>query len=114
MTAPDELKPLLDERGIEYYAMPSISGTNYFFGWVAECGGYTKCVGVQGDCYYARLEHLTPAQAIEVTMGREECHNTNNVMKSGDFGFRCSVCGSWDSAADPMYCHECGRKVVDG
>lgn len=109
MTATDELRALLDERGIEYYAMPSINGMNYFFGWVDECGGYTKCVGVQGDCYYARWEHLTPAQAIEVTLWRGTCKRlwTGSEMI-------CSECAHQLNDPTANFCPSCGREVVDG
>ena len=130
MTATDELRALLDERDIEYYTMPSISGTNYFFGWVSECGGYTKCVGVQGNCYYARWEHLTPEQAIEVTLGRRECKvdvlNTGDCAgyECGEYIMHCNACGHefghvlynedgdvWMSE-QPNFCPHCGARVV--
>lgn len=51
------------------------------------------------------------AGELNATLGCGECENANDVMKSGEIGFLCSECGSWDDAPQPRFCHNCGRKV---
>lgn len=107
MTATEELRSLLDKRGVEWdYGITGATATKFSVNGIDLTFAPTRDGLVCSTI-------LTPEQAIATTLGRGECHNTNNVMKSGDFGFRCSECGSWDSNVDPMYCHECGCKVVD-
>ena len=72
MSMEQELQRLLDERGVEYYRIPTISGACFWFDWVSERGGYTKCVGVDATGCYAKWEHLTPAQAITATFSLDQ------------------------------------------
>ena len=108
MSATDELRKMLDERGVEHY-----DGTESTL-WLKDEVGYRASAdeGLNGFIHL-RLWCITPAQAVEATLGRGTCRNSNETMKSGDYGFLCSECGAFDDAANPKYCHECGRKVVD-
>ena len=51
------------------------------------------------------------ADELNATLDAGECENANDVMKSGEIGFLCSECGSWDDDPQPRFCHNCGRKV---
>lgn len=112
MTATDELRRLLDERGVE---------------WEDFDGEPTWADG-DGRMYYARQEftfagltdevtvyHLTPEQAVEATLWRGTCHITDN----GPWGYP-YVCGECGASFDPdvnggdfNYCPNCGRAVVE-
>lgn len=124
MTATDELRRLLDERGIEYY--PKAADETVF-------STGTEHVHVQDDlidgCLELFIRPVTPEQAVEATLGRGTCHDTGE----DDERFCCSECGSRSHIAteyrkfdecgnksehflfvdNPRFCPSCGRKVVD-
>ena len=65
-----------------------------------------------GAKYYADgISMQAIADELNATLDAGECENANDVMKSGEIGFRCSECGSWDDDPQPRFCHNCGRKV---
>ena len=119
MTATDELRRLLDGRGVVHVDYCGETA-------VRPDGGYEIR-------YYRRPEPnlvdaaiiaATPAQAVEATLGRGTCRDANNRFNA----WTCSECGatlllifddydepsfSVDGTADvPHYCPNCGAKVV--
>ena len=125
MTATDELRRLLDERGIEHmdFNMPERSLT--LFAGDEHDGAYTEnSVDTILTVYGA-----SPEQAVEATLGRGTCHDTQEDEER----FCCSECGSRSHIAteyrkfdeygnksehflfvdNPRFCPSCGRKVVD-
>ena len=121
MTATDELRRLLDERGVEWQ----------------DFDDEPTWMGSDGEMHYARQEftfngltgnvtvyHLTPEQAVEATLGRGTCE-----ILGYDDGYDEGVDGEMYQYADPRYflsceheaygsvapnyCPVCGRKVVD-
>ena len=119
MTATDELRRMLDERGLEYAS--SASGRSVYISH-----NTTAFANYSEDTLDVSMRNLTPQQAIEATLGRGTCHD------EGDPGdFFCSECGvrmfteTNDTytmiASDertiikhPNYCPNCGRRVVAG
>lgn len=119
MTATDELRRMLDERGIDW------GKTSYGRGTVWD-GEYGTVVAVESGEVLSMLYDTDPEQAIEATLGRGTCHD------EGDPGdFFCSECGvrmfteTNDTytmiASDertiikhPNFCPNCGRRVVAG
>ena len=115
-SATDELRRLLDERGVEW----------------EDFDGEPTWAGGDGRMYYARQEftfagltnevtvyHLTPAQAIDATLGRGTCHAVFEVDAMSEderIGeFVCSECGeTFGDVRDqqPNYCPNCGRRCV--
>lgn len=109
MSATDELRRLLDERGVEW-----------------ESGLPTETiVRVPIDTLYVERQdgrmhvyfrsYLTPAQAIDATLGRGTCHR---VMYKPTNTLVCSECGAGmpkqlDRYCYLHYCPNCGRKVVE-
>ena len=127
MTATDELRRMLDERGVEW--MPSVwSATDETFYKVGEVGylatemssGRMK-VGIEG--------YLTPEQAIAATLGSSNCsNNCTNSERTGTchnaapsyLDFLCSECGFVHYHSDENdsgdgnewhYCPNCGARV---
>ena len=115
MTATYELRRLLDERGVEW-----------------RVGDYpTTCTVWESDgivwhglwrdgCIELIAWQVTPAQAIDATLGRGTCHAVFEVDAMSEderIGeFVCSEC--WETFGDvrdqlPHYCPNCGRKVVE-
>ena len=137
MSATDELRRLLDERGVEWWDDSSIYGTRRTV-WTANGVTYVAAE-VSGRLKVSG--YLTPEQAIEDTLGRmdkvfavggiiaqAECRDVCSSASE----FTCSACDfncdltSWISLFDgddgrhrhhhhgtPNYCPNCGRKVVD-
>ena len=110
MTATDELRRMLDERGVEWWEMnpckikwnsPILGGpvaARYWNGEMVLDTGYIA---------------VAPEQAIEATLGRGTCHITD----SGPWGYPCvcSACGASSDAdvnnGEFNYCPNCGRRV---
>lgn len=111
MTATEELRRLLDERG-EYY---KTVGKMTWWGRPidAQTGKpinvfHNHAQPMGEDRLYVELQLATPEQAIAATLGRETCVND----APEPYYFACSSCGtclSWN----PNFCPYCGRKVVD-
>lgn len=124
MTATDELRRLLDERGVKWDkgAFPNEART-YWQGVVARPWDEQRI-------YVTAL--LTPEQAIAATLGRGECRNISKIIdKYGQARFACSECEAWidsrmlwnpecSNGESPWvkdcklnYCPNCGRRIVE-
>lgn len=113
MSATDELRRLLDERGVKW----------------GDDGYPTTCTvwasdgivwhGLWRDGCIELIAHLTPAQAIDATLGRGTCHAVFEVDAMSEDErvgeFVCSECGeTFGDGRDQLlhYCPSCGRAVV--
>ena len=114
-SATDELRRLLDERGVEWEATADApdSLTTWATGsdtarWCAD-----ELTNDRFDLYAYNVDEdvsgLTPAQAIDATLGRGTCHDT---ALEGEW-FECSECGTVRQLIHPHYCPNCGAKVVE-
>ena len=121
MSATDELRRLLDERGVPWKCYGHENNT-WWGAWYAENrssvnGLFLKVEGV-----------VTPEQAIAATLGSCNCSNSertgtchNASFRLDESRFHCSECGfgCWvKDVADgrdklPRYCPNCGRRIVD-
>lgn len=132
MTATDELRRMLDERGVEHY-----DGTECTL-WLRDGVGYRASADELANgrmSLYMLCE--TPEQAIAATLGSCNCSDnctggerTETCYDEGDPGdFCCSACGvrMFTEANDtytmiasdertiikrPNYCPNCGRRCV--
>lgn len=105
MTATDELRRLLDERGVEWRAgeiMTFTDGADY--------------LPTETDRLNVTLFNLTPEQAVEATLGRGTCRLVKEHFGRSGKNYRmvCSEChhiiyDGWQEK--PRYCPFCGRKV---
>ena len=113
MTATDELRRLLDERGVEYLA--SEDDTTIYYA----DSGYRYTYNVNHDSGWAQLYgyNLTPEQAIAATLGSGTCHLKPWEMER-DTGFYDSMecdCGYVADVADWAswhFCPSCGSQNV--
>ena len=113
MTATDELRRLLDERGVEHRDHNDWATT-----WLTP----DSCQATACEDYavkdWLRLEVvcITPAQAVEATLGRGECKlvPTRDKPRSKAPTLTFSECGWWTDEIGKAwnYCPSCGRKVV--
>lgn len=115
-SATDELRRQLDERGEKHY--DCTEGTL----WLKDGVGYRACAEDElNGLMHLSLWCTTPAQAVEATLGRGECHirtydNLNEL--GGDVWLECDAC-HWqmdyaDAPSMPLnYCPNCGREVVE-
>lgn len=115
MTATDELRRLLDERGVEWWQSANTLGC-VFTRWYSPLFGDEVCAMENGEEGLVLFDHfVTPAQAIDATLGRGTCHET--VI---DHYWRgCGSCGYiWEfmygigKCERPHYCPNCGRRCV--
>ena len=131
MTATEQLRKLLDERGIGWY-----SRTRELQQWNQEQIDFHTAWSVNGARFEAEEDatekklhvrsyaYLLPEQAIAATLGRRTCEyaikdNMNETEGMGDVWIECSACHcAFDYYADEWlmnmhYCPNCGAKVVE-
>ena len=120
MTATDELRRMLDERGVEHEDDEDVTR---FFGPDGFEVVMQEDIDGKLDCLTPL--YLTPEQAIVATLGRGTCRDKNRRFNT----WECSECGATvllmfddfgepsycvDGVADvPRYCPNCGRRVVE-
>lgn len=123
MTATDELRRLLDERGVEWWQSANTLGC-VFTRWHSPLFGDEVVAMENGKEGLVLFDHfMTPEQAIDATLGRGTCHSANVTEYAWD-DFECSECGwvTWNfvmehegcgTVQQPRYCPNCGRRVVE-
>ena len=118
MTATDELRRLLDERGVEYgiddeSAVVTTLWTTQNGGWAYDCH-YSEFPrekpGTVGAIPELMIFGYSPEQAVTATLGRGTCHDQAAPSAKR---FCCSMCCTTDARKKPLFCHGCGRKVVE-
>ena len=119
MTATDELRRLLDERGVEWNATVGAAGTNWTH-WDTFNGHRVHAMDNEdGTVKIFGGWDVTPEQAIAATLGAGTCHMEYCDELSGDElyptqAYVCSACMYVTVDGKPNYCPQCGAKVVDG
>ena len=122
MTATDELRRLLDERGVEWWQSANTLGC-VFTRWYSPLFGDEVCAMENGEEGLVLFDHfMTPAQAIDATLGRGECHMMRaipefEVNKPVAIWLKCSECGC-ETVAESVqrvfdFCPYCGRRVIN-
>jgi len=114
MTATDELRRMLDERGAEHF--DGCESTLWGYEQTSESTGAYRYSAdeISGGFVNVWLYRLTPEQAVEATLGAGTCRAVYSPN-----GVYCSVChGSGLTIprrgvnALRNYCPNCGRRVV--
>lgn len=72
MSATDEIRSLLNERGVEYTESQDRFRTRFRFNYCESCGDYLDEIEDMGACITASKSYLTPEQAIAATLGDDE------------------------------------------
>jgi hypothetical protein len=120
MTATEELRRLLDERGVEWGNIRNDgSESDYLTEWEFD-GIQSYAVATEwsvggGLSVEIHQHHLTPEQAIAATLGAGTCH-VKAAKKIGDlFGFSLSCGHSMVNPFNdrPDYCPWCGKRIVE-
>ena len=118
MSATDELRRLLDERGVEWWAEDDPEDPPYYLvtKWFSNANEQTveEIPAIRSRSLKAFC--ITPEQAIDATLGRGTCHET--II---DHYWRgCGSCGYiWEfmygigKCERPHYCPNCGKRVVE-
>ena len=118
MSATDELRRLLDERGAEWRRTPHYSSESQDNETVFEGNGIEWYANdhLNGRLGLRAVRYeVTPEQAIDATLGRGTCRR---VMYKPTNTLVCSECGAGmpkqlDRYCYLHYCPNCGRKVVE-
>lgn len=121
MTATDELRRMLDERGIEYRVYDEPDESIICTCWEA-CGFLWDADDREERIYLSADRLITPEQAIAATLGTGTCQvdTTENWLPAERY-HRCKHCGAFfavlDASGDipPRFCPNCGRRIeVEG
>ena len=110
MTATEELRALLDAKGVEWWPLGNdmtecvVDGVRIKYRQVGR--GLIVSTCTEGT--------VTPAQAVEATLGRGTCHNASEYPRAF---FCCSECGCAHKRNRayvdmPRFCPNCGAEVV--
>lgn len=105
-SATDELRRLLDERGVEWRKTPHYSSESQDNETVFEGNGIEWYANdhLNGRLGLRAVRYeVTPEQAVEATLGRGTC-------RVAAFGF-CSECGARMDGIYQHYCPNCGRRI---
>ena len=109
MTATEELRRMLDERGVEWH------------GDIATYWGGADAVEslFADNALDVSLYAISPEQAIEATLGRETCevesmHGYTDPYTTTRYvvELSCHTLDDWPESEPPAYCPWCGAKVV--
>lgn len=115
MTATEELRRILNERGVKWiHGRLSSESTAWLDGDMA------VVANEYGDGLLLVERKMTPEQAVEATLGRGTCR----LVRRGNLTdwpemvcWSCSVCGfGWRHDVNDKqfsYCPNCGRAVID-
>jgi hypothetical protein len=112
VNATDELRRLLDKRGVKWdYGISGSRSTEFMVN-----GRYLCFDEYRHGILCTTI--LTPEQVMDVTMGRETCHDVSEPPKDCAFWpsphFKCSECGATHVSMEYVYyCPNCGRKVSE-
>jgi len=108
MTAMDELKKLLSERGFEYF-----NGRHGTYWDKGDKFAYSFSASELSDgTLRVVLHRITPEQAVAATLGSGTCENVGGSY--GSHRFTCSECGESLELAEwafVKFCHNCGKAV---
>lgn len=115
MTATDELRRLLDERGVEWRRTPHYSSESQDNETVFEGNGIEWYANdhLNGRLGLRAVRYeVTPEQAIDATLGRGTCRIGRGIsglmhVTTG----HCSECGA-EVVKPARYCPNCGRRCV--
>ena len=128
MTATDELREMLDERGIEYEQsyIEGIASYTHTTKWETQTGNMCAFCEVEDGHppYFTRLDIWTPTpeQVIAATVGCEACHlalkdDHEEYGEAFHIWWECDECGVTIPRTVGMpelrYCPSCGRRVVE-
>ena len=120
MNATDELRRLLDERGVKHYDHENgeplrvlEKAEGHATSWRID--GASCCAVPDGKgTFDVWIDHCTPEQAIAATLGAGTCHVVSAEKLVDSFGFKLSCVHSMVNPFNfqPDYCPWCGAKVV--
>jgi hypothetical protein len=116
-SATEELRRLLDERGVEWHERVWSGKRSVTTFWNARGVRWHYRENRFGELRL-HADGLAPEQAIAATLGRGACRMEYCLELSYDElypteAYQCSACGEVTVEGKPNYCPSCGAKVVD-
>ena len=116
MTATDELRRMLDERGVKWWKASPCKTK-----WHSPVLGGTVAVREWNGKMVldAGYVNVTPEQAVAATLGAGTCkvesmhgYTDAHTHTSWFVELSCHTLDAWEDSIPPSYCPICGRKVV--
>ena len=120
MTATEDLRHMLDERGVEWWNPVQMEGTEFTRWCDADNVQWTASEVRGSGKLRIGANFITPEQAIAVTLGAGTCHITvqDNLAETdgmGDVWLECDAC-HWQMLLEPStprfnFCPSCGARI---
>ena len=116
MTATERLRAMLDERHVKWHTDTSVTNQVEWTIWKSPWFKEVWAKEVDGSISIFNCS-MTPAQAIEATLGRGECQLKHANWDNGTctWGCICSVCDAHlehETGIGYNFCPHCGARVV--
>lgn len=118
MNSTDKLRAMLDERGVRWWEE---DGHTLWYGESIHHAASAFSSFLFGENERVHLNAMvTPAQAVEATLGRGTCHMVLAELRGPAYTdiYECSECGEevmvstvMGESKPPHYCPNCGRKI---
>lgn len=120
LTATDELRKLLDERGVEWWNETDPEPQSITMARADEqLIEYHENANGSTGYHIFNMHDLTPEQAITATLGAGECtlesahgYCDPYVRTAYQIELSCHTLDAWDDPVPPSYCPYCGKRVV--
>jgi len=131
-SATEELRRLLDERGVDYYRHEDGEPLRVLeesdgpaTSWRVDNVSYCAVPDKHGT-FDVWIDHCTPEQAVAATLGSGTCEDANtraertckwepsDFITEGEWwNTECGESFTWEPDGTPSYCPNCGAKVVE-
>ena len=109
LTATEQLRALLDERGIEW----KDGDASYEIEWSTPDGRHCSAMYWK-PTFTVLVSGCTPEQAIAATLGSGTCERVKVGTKpDGTPRYRCSVCNYGIGDTRWAHCPKCGSRIIE-
>jgi hypothetical protein len=117
MSATDELRRLLDERGVEWRERVWGGKHSITTFWHARGVRWHYRENRFGEVRL-HADGIAPEQAIAATLGRGTCQVKDSIIDTYEYNrweyeLSCGHTIIWEDSEPPNYCPNCGRRIVD-
>ena len=108
----EEIRRLLDERGIEYEIDDSNYTVVFSIDYCEHCGDFLSRITVTGECVAAERAYLSPELAVDIAKPKTTTRDGKWVRRHYRDVPLCECCGQAIGDERYNYCPKCGARIV--